>query len=75
MNSKDKYKELIEGPVERFDQRNDMFRRARYDPEWMERATGFYGPMQIKDKPGYALEFQALQNGAWYQPGSAQVAH
>ena len=66
MNSRDKYKELTKGPVERFDQRNDMFRRARYDPEWMERATKFYGPMQVKDKPGYALEFQALQNGAWY---------
>jgi epoxyqueuosine reductase len=54
------------GPIERFDQRNDMFRRTRYDPEWVARAGTFYGPIQPRDEAGYRLEEQALCDAAWY---------
>ena len=66
MNNKKKYQKLLVGPIERFDQMNDMFRRARYDPEWIERAQAFYGPAQVQDKAGYTHEDYALRNGAWY---------
>ncbi|MFQ6101400.1 MAG: reductive dehalogenase [Anaerolineae bacterium] len=66
MSGKEKYQEFLVGPIERFDQRNDMFRRSRYDPEWIERAGSFYGPAQVQDKPGYAQEYYALRNAAWY---------
>jgi reductive dehalogenase len=66
VNNREKYQKLLVGPIERFDQMNDMFRRARYDPEWIERARAFYGPFQVQDKAGYAHEDQALHNAAWY---------
>ena len=66
MNNKERYRELLVGPIERFDQHNDMFRRSRYDPEWVERASAFYGPAQVRDKAGYTQEYYALQNAAWY---------
>ena len=66
MNSKERYQKLLIGPIERFDQRNDMFRRSRYDPVWIERAKSFYGPAQVQDKPGYTQEDYALRNAAWY---------
>jgi reductive dehalogenase len=43
-----------------------MFRRTRYDPEWVQRAGTFYGPMQPRDRAGYRLEEQALVDAAWY---------
>jgi epoxyqueuosine reductase len=66
VNDKEKYKKSLVGPIERFNQRNDMFRRARYDPEWIERARPFYGPTQAQDKPGYRQEDHALGKAAWY---------
>ena len=66
MNNKEKYQKLLVGPIARFDQRKDMFKRARYDPEWIERARAFYGPAQVQDKPGYTHEDHALQSSAWY---------
>ncbi|HID64951.1 MAG TPA: reductive dehalogenase [Anaerolineae bacterium] len=66
MNAKEKYQSLLVGPIERFDQRNDMFRRARYDPVWRERAKRYYGPAQGQDRAGYTQEDYALRNGAWY---------
>jgi len=66
VSAKEKYQKLLVGPIERFDQMNDMFRRARYDPQWIERAKAFYGPAQVQDKAGYTHEDQALQNASWY---------
>jgi hypothetical protein len=65
MSSKERYQQLLIGPIERFDQRNDMFRRSRYDPEWIERAGTFYGPAQVRDKAGYTQEDYALRDAAW----------
>jgi reductive dehalogenase len=43
-----------------------MFRRTRYDPDWIERAGSFYGPIQPRDRAGYRHEEQALADAAWY---------
>ena len=69
-NNKEKYQKLLVGPIGRFDQRNDMFRRARYDPEWIEQARAFYGPAQVQDKAGYTQEDYALCSAAWHVENS-----
>jgi reductive dehalogenase len=66
VNAKEKYQKLLVGPIERFDQMDDMFRRAKCDPEWIERAKPFYGPIPVQDQAGYTQEDQALQNASWY---------
>ena len=66
VNDKEKYHKLLVGPIERFDQRNDMFRRSRYDPEWSERAEAVYGIYQVRDKAGYTQEYYALCDASWY---------
>jgi reductive dehalogenase len=43
-----------------------MFRRARYDPKWIERAEPFYGPNQGRDEVGYTQDHYALMEAAWY---------
>ena len=57
MNDTEKYRQILEGPIERFDQRND--------PEWIERAEEFYGTHHVRDKAGYGQEY-ALCDAAWY---------
>ena len=66
MNAREKYRKTLVGPIERFDQRNDMFRRARYDPQWIERAAPFYDPAHVRDKAGYRQEDYALGDASWY---------
>jgi epoxyqueuosine reductase len=66
VNDKERYQKLLVGPIERFDQRNDMFRRARYDPQWIERARPFYDPGQVQGRTGYTQEDHALSSAAWY---------
>ena len=66
MGAQEEYQKLLVGPIERFDQRNEMFRRARYDPEWIERAHPFYGADPVRDKPGYTRGYHALTDASWY---------
>jgi epoxyqueuosine reductase len=66
VKAKEEYQKLLVGPIERFDQMDDMFRRAKYDPEWIERAKPFHGPTPVQDKAGYTQEDQALQSASWY---------
>ena len=66
MSDRDRYQELLMGHIERFDQMNDMFRRARYDPEWIERARPFYGPRQVQDKAGFTQADYALRESSWH---------
>jgi hypothetical protein len=54
VNAKEKYQKLLLSPIGRFDQMNDTFRRARYDPEWIERARAFYGPAHQTSPTGRA---------------------
>ena len=49
-----------------FDQKYDMFKRVRWEPELKDVARGFYGKIQPQDKPGYRLEDIALRNAGWY---------
>lgn len=66
MKNEERYQAYLVGPIPRFDQRNEMFKRARYDPQWMEWASAFYGPAQVRDKAGHKLEDHALSDAAWY---------
>jgi len=45
----------VVGEVERFDQKNEMYKRPRWDPG-VEFGTKYYGIVMPKeDKPGYTL--------------------
>lgn len=52
--------------VDRFDQKNEMFKRARWDPTFHEAAARFYGMHYPKNKRGYSHEDMALREAAWY---------
>ena len=57
----------VVGNVERFDQKNEMFKRALWDHSQRHIMEDFYiKEVMPKDKPGYRLEDQAIRNGAWY---------
>jgi reductive dehalogenase len=66
MDNKERYQKLLVGPIERFDQRSDMFRKAKYDPGWMERSAPFYAHDRARDEAGYTQEYYALADAAWY---------
>jgi epoxyqueuosine reductase len=54
------------GEVERYDQKNEMFKRPRWDPT-VEFCNKFYGVVMPKeDKPGYTLLDLAFKNAAWW---------
>lgn len=56
----------VVGQVERFDQRNEMFKRAFWDPSVRDLGRKFYeGKVRPKAKPGYRLQDLALVNAAW----------
>jgi len=56
----------IVGPVERFDQKNEMFKRARWDPSVRHVGEKIYGIVPPRDKDGYGLKDRALHNASWY---------
>ena len=57
----------VVGNVERFDQKNEMFKRPLWDPKKMPLRQKFYiEEVMPGDKPGYTLQDQALVNAAWY---------
>ena len=60
---KNKY---IVGPVERFDQKNEMFKRPRWQPELRETAKKLFGFIYPKDKDGHTLKDMAFKNAAWH---------
>jgi epoxyqueuosine reductase len=66
VNDVDKYQQMLLGPIERFDPHNNMFGRARYEAEWIERSQRFYDPNAPHDKAGYTSEDYALRNASWY---------
>lgn len=61
--SRNKY---IAGDVQRFDQKNEMYKRARWDPAVMDLGKQMYGVIPPRDKDGYTLVDRALQNSLWY---------
>lgn len=56
----------IVGPVSRFDQKNEVFKRARWDPSLKDESERFYGIVYPRGKPGYQLKDLALRDAAWY---------
>lgn len=56
----------VVGEVQRFDQKNEMFKRPRWD-ESVAFGTEFYqGHMPREDKPGYTLKDLFFANTAWW---------
>lgn len=57
----------IVGPIERFDQKNEMFKRARWDPRCLKMGEKFYlGTYSLNNKKGYRQENLAFSESAWY---------
>ena len=57
----------IAGEVNAFDQKNEMFKRPRWDPLLADIRKKFYDDHVLpKDKPGYELVDQAAVNASWY---------
>lgn len=53
--------------IERFDQKNEMFKRPLWDDSLQELGKQFYGLQYPKDqKPGYDLLSQAFKNASYY---------
>ncbi len=65
MNARERYQSYLVGPIAQFDQRNEMFKRAKYEEEWRKRAEPFYTD-RLRDRPGYTQEYHALVDAAWY---------
>jgi reductive dehalogenase len=56
----------VVGQVEKFDQKNDMFKRPRWDPS-VEFGKKYYGEVLPKeDKPGYTFLEMAFKNASWW---------
>jgi hypothetical protein len=66
MGDVDRYQASLVGPIERFDQMNEMFKRGRFEPEWAVRANAFFGHDREQEKNGYTHEFFALTDASWY---------
>ena len=66
MDDQERHKRTLVGPIERFDQINEMFKRARFDPEWIDRSQPFYTLDRARDKHGFTHEYHALVNASWY---------
>jgi len=56
----------IVGKVERFDQKNELYKRTTWDPPLQEMGREFYGPRHFRSKVGYQHEDFALQEASWY---------
>ncbi len=54
------------GNAQPFDQKNEMFKRVRWDPELKKLGRAFYGLIEPKDKAGYRLEDISLRNAGWF---------
>ena len=59
-------RQYIRGAVERFDQKYDMYKRARWQPEWRELARQNWAEASPEKKPGFTLRDRALANALWY---------
>ena len=61
----------VVGKVERFDQKNDVYKRARWDPSQLEVGKRFYiekkdwAELLRKNKPGFTLQDAAFVDAAW----------
>ena len=60
----------IVGPVERFDQKNEMFKRSRWDPVMKEHSKKFYG---WRKQLGLAVTDECRRAGT--QRGNSRLLH
>ena len=56
----------IVGNVKRFNQKNELFKRARWDPSLKIMAERFFGTIKPNNKLGYSHKDLALREAAWY---------
>ena len=57
----------IVGPVDRFNQKNEMFKRSRWDPVMKDYGKKFYDwRKKLKNKTGYGHLEYALMDAGWY---------
>jgi len=57
----------VVGEVERYDQKNEMYKRVRWDPSVQDIGQRFFGTiMPNENRPGYTLQDLAFKNAAWY---------
>lgn len=56
----------VVGTVTRFNQKNELFKRARWDPSLKNQTEGFFGTIQPRNKLGYSHKDLALREAAWY---------
>ena len=56
----------IAGDVQRFDQKNEMFKRSMWDPAFKAIREVYYGPSYPTDKDGFSHEDLALFIASWY---------
>jgi reductive dehalogenase len=66
VNNLERYNQFISQSVQRFDQKKDMFRRIRLEPEWIARADEFKNIGAVLGKRGYNQEGYALTASSWY---------
>ncbi len=60
------HNKYIVGPVERFDQKNDMFKRTRWDPDLREMARQLWGEAMPSEKEGFTRTDIALLNAGYF---------
>lgn len=60
------YERYIEKPLERFDQKNDAFKRARWDEMLIDAGKRFYGIHEPQDRSGFTREDYAMHEASWY---------
>ncbi len=53
------------GEVKRFDQKNTIYTRTKWDPSMAEIGLNWYADHTFGDRPGYTLQDWALAMGAW----------
>jgi hypothetical protein len=59
-------KKYIVSKVEQFDQKNDMYRRSRWQPEVRGLWVKLWEETPPQNKPGYTHKDRALENALWY---------
>lgn len=56
----------IVGEINRFDQKNEMFKRAKWQPENREFVKQFLAPNQPKEEDGYTILDLSFREAGWY---------
>ncbi len=56
----------IVGDVQRFDQKNEMYKRLRWQEELREKGRQLFGLVYPKEKDGHSLKDMAFKNAAWH---------